>query len=104
MAKKAKRAKKGKKKGKNKKKNWCTEDLDFDEDGNLVVKNPALAKALEKAIYRADRRFKIRIDRAADSDRPGAYDRVAARKGDPIDGVKSEDDGGRPPANAMCPC
>ena len=108
MAKKAKKAKKGKK-AKPKEKLWCTEDLDFDENGNLCVTNPALSKALKKAIYRTDRRFKIRIHCTTgitDVDQPGVHDTKDSgtrKKGDPIDD-KQDVDGGRPPMDAMCPC
>jgi hypothetical protein len=104
VAKKAKKAKKSKKaKAKAKQKLWCTEDLDFDEDGNLLIKNRALAYAVCNAIYRTDRRFRIRIE---DMDLPGVYDKMiarAAKKGDPLDG-KATPDEGRPPMDAMCPC
>ena len=89
------------------KKKWCTEDLDFDEDGNLLITNRALAKAVVEAIYRTDRRFRIRI-RYKGKDMPGIYDKMnarAAKKGDPLDGKQgSADDSGRPPMDAMCPC
>ena len=106
MAKKSKKAKKDKK-GKSKRKLWRTEDLDFDKDGNLLIKNRALAKAVCEAIYRTDRRFRIRIERKRkDADLPGVYDKMdarAAKKGDPQDGKATYDEG-RPPMDAMCPC
>jgi len=37
-----------KKKNKGKEKLWCTEDLDFDEDGNLCVTNPALSQGAQE--------------------------------------------------------
>lgn len=104
MAKKSKKDRKGKKA--KRKKTWCTEDLDFDDDGNLLIKNRSLAKAVVNAIYRTDRRFRVRIDRATGVDLPGVFDRMdarAAKKGDPLDG-KQEVDSGRPPVDAMCPC
>lgn len=105
MAKKSKKAKQGKQ-GKPKKKQWCTEDLDFDDDGNLFITNKALSLAIWKAIYRTDRRFCIRVKRTPAVDLlgfPDQFDRKAAKKGDPVD-IKTEIDEGRPPANAMCPC
>ena len=92
----------------NSKKKWCTEDLDFDEDGNLLITNRALAKAVVKAIYRTDRRFRIRVKRGKGVTIPGVFDKMdarAAKKGDPLDGKQSTaDDPGRPPMDAMCPC
>lgn len=105
MGKSSKKAKMGKK-AKPKKKLWCTEDLDFDEDGNLCITNPALSKAIKKAIYRTDRRFRIRVHCTKDVDRAGGAGKFvarAAKKGDPLDG-KQEVDPGRPPMDAMCPC
>jgi len=101
---------KTKKKNKGKEKLWCTEDLDFDEDGNLCVRNPALSKALKKAIYRTDRRFKIRIHcttGSKDSDQPGVADSkdpTSRKKGDTSPTSSVTDEPGRPPMDAMCPC
>ena len=109
MAKKSKKAKKNKK-ANPKKKLWHTEDLDFDEDGNLCVKNAALSKALKRAIYRTDRRFKIKIHcktGVTDVDQPGVHDTMDSKtrkKGDVVDGKQATADDGRPPMDAMCPC
>ena len=109
MAKKSKRGKKGKK-SKLEKKLWCTEDLDFDENGNLCVTNTALSKALSKAIYRTDRRFRIRVHcrkNPMDSDQPGVADTKdssSRKKGDTTPTISAEEDPGRPPMDAMCPC
>lgn len=105
MAKKSKKRKKGKK-NKPKKKLWHTEDLDFDDKGNLCITNPALSKAISKAIYRTDRRFCIRVNCTTDSDQPGVADHLDSKqrkKGD-TSNVAVEDSGGRPPMDAMCPC
>jgi len=103
MAKKSK-SKKGKKaKNKPKKKLWCTEDLHFDEDGNLCVTNAALSKAISKAIYRTDRRFCIRVNCVTDSDQPGVADAIDDGKRKAIKTADGQG-GGRPPMDAMCPC
>lgn len=106
MAKKSKKSKKAKK-GNPKKKQWCTEDLDFDENGNLVITNKALSTAIWKAIYQTNHRFCIRVKRTPAVDLlgfPDEFDRKAAKKGDPLLDDKAATDDGRPPANAMCPC
>ena len=108
MARKSK-AKKTKKKNMGKERLWCTEDLDFDENGNLCVKNPALSKALKKAIYRTDRRFKIRVyckKGVTDSDQPGVPDSKdpTRKKGYTVPSDAVDDEPGRPPMDAMCPC
>ena len=111
MARKSK-SRKTKKKIKDKERLWCTQDLDFDENGNLCVKNPALSKALKRAIYRTDRRFKIRIycpTGPTDSDQPGVADTAdhpsfkLKKKADDPNSVAA-DDHGRTPMDAMCHC
>ena len=116
MGKKSKKRKKAKK-NKLKEKLWCTEDLDFDENGNLCVTNPELSEAIKEAIYRTDRRFKIRVHcgthGTTDVDQPGVPDtkddgskRDAGSKGKTSDTPTHslDEDGGRPPMDAMCPC
>ena len=37
-------------KGGTSKKTWCTQDLDFDRNGDLFIKNQQLAAAIQRAI------------------------------------------------------
>ena len=108
MAKKSKSKKRGKKSKKGKfTGDWCMDDLHFDAEGNLCIVNEDLSKAISKAIYKADRRFCIRINcKPVDSDQPGVPDTADSDGGGSKKRSKSLDGGGgeRPPANAMCPC
>ncbi|HKQ18884.1 MAG TPA: hypothetical protein VJW75_03980 [Candidatus Eisenbacteria bacterium] len=111
MGKKSKKRKKAKK-NKLKEKLWCTEDLDFDQNGNLCITNPDLSEAIKEAIYRTDRRFKIRVHcgthGTTDVDQPGVPDRrddgSKRKTKDDTPTYSADDDGGRPPMDAMCPC
>ena len=75
----------GKHKGQDKKGDWCTDDLDWDDDGCLYIKNQELAQQIYDAIW-VNKHFCISMgDENFDPRHP-------------------EGGGGDNKMNAMCPC
>lgn len=74
----AKKKKKASKKKKTKSSDlWCKQDIDFDKNGCLYIKNEYLAAAVQQAIYDPNHKFCITMKD------PGSQDKTI---------------------NAMCPC
>lgn len=70
---------------------WCTDDLYFDQEGSLYIKNETLADMIEQTQNAWGGRITI----------------VRRKKGDPPDPDDDKDDGGGvgdQKVNMMCPC
>ncbi|MGE5178654.1 MAG: hypothetical protein ACM3PF_06140 [Bacteroidota bacterium] len=76
---------------------WHTEDLDFDEDARLIIKNPKLGARLRDTFRDGDQRLHIVLENLPDGSsvlRP-----MSVGTGDPGGTVRSVN-----PTNMMCPC
>jgi len=86
---------------------WHKEDLDFTEDGHLLIKNPALAAAIARKMEegrkkRPEDRKRIWIDRPGSPRREATVDQG---KGGSEGSVVAKDiQDTTHPVNMMCPC